>query len=104
MDALNQAAAFAGTKMFQALGDSGITAADWKEAFGIELGSLGDWPSSAHCPSLLVTVPVTDTTKARQIEEALLAAEETRSWTATEKRGVRYSSEPATASLCAMTT
>jgi len=42
MDTLNQAAAFAGTKMFQALSDSGITAADWKAAFGIEFGSLGD--------------------------------------------------------------
>jgi hypothetical protein len=29
--------AFAGTKIFQALSDSGITAADWKAAFGIEL-------------------------------------------------------------------
>src|SRR5256886_9372625 len=44
MDALNQAAAFAGTKIFQALSDSGITAADWRAAFGIELGSLADWP------------------------------------------------------------
>ena len=53
MDTLNQAAAFAGTKIFQALSDSGITAADWKAAFGIELGSLADWPSSAHWPSFL---------------------------------------------------
>ena len=65
MDTLNQAAAFAGTKIFQALSDSGITAADWKAAFGIELGSLGNWPSSARWPSLLVTLPVTDATKAR---------------------------------------
>jgi hypothetical protein len=46
MDTLNQAAAFAGTKIFQALSDSGITAADWKAAFGIELGSLANWPSA----------------------------------------------------------
>jgi hypothetical protein len=75
MDTLNQVAAFAGTKIFQALSDSGITAADWKAAFGIELGSLGNWPSSARWPSLLVTLPVTDATKAGQIVEALLRAE-----------------------------
>src|SRR5437762_1777891 len=60
MDTLNQVAAFAGTKIFQALSDSGITAADWKAAFGIELGSLANWPSSSRWPSLLVTLPVTD--------------------------------------------
>jgi hypothetical protein len=36
MDTLNQAAAFAGTKIFQALSDSGITAADWKAAFELK--------------------------------------------------------------------
>ena len=69
MDTLNQAAAFAGTKIFQALSDSGITPADWKAAFGIELGSLATWPSGARWPSLFVTLPVTDATKARQIVE-----------------------------------
>jgi hypothetical protein len=103
MDTLNQAAAFAGTKIFQALSDSGITAADWKAAFGIELGSLANWPSGAHWPSLLVTVPVTDATKARQIVETLLKAEENGSWTATEKDGVRYFSKQSAASFVAIT-
>ena len=103
MDTLNQAAAFAGTKMFQALSDSGITAADWKAAFGIELGSLANWPSSAHWPSLLVTLPVTDATKAEKIVEALLRAEEDGSWTATEKDGVRYFSKQSAASFVAIT-
>ncbi len=103
MDTLNQAAAFAGTKIFQALSDSGITAADWKAAFGIELGSLANWPSSAHWPSLLVTLPVTDATKAGQIVEALLRAEEDGSWTATEKDGVRYFSKQSAASFVAIT-
>jgi len=40
-DTLNQAAVFAGTKMFR-LSLTGITAADWKAAFGVELGSLAD--------------------------------------------------------------
>jgi len=103
MDTLNQAAAFAGTKIFQALSDSRITAADWKAAFGIELGSLANWPSSAHWPSLLVTVPVTDATKAGQIVEALLRAEEEGSWTPTEKDGVRYFSKQSAASFVAIT-
>jgi hypothetical protein len=103
MDTLNQAAAFAGTKMFQALSDSGITTADWKAAFGIELGSLADWPSSAHWPSLLVTLPVTDASKAGKIVETLLRAEENGSWTATEKDGVRYFSKQSAASFIAIT-
>ena len=103
MDSLNQAAAFAGTKMFQALTDSGITAADWKAAFGIELASLADWPQSAHWPSLLVTVPVKDTAKAGKIVEALLRADEEATWTQTEKDGVRYLSKQSLASFAAIT-
>jgi hypothetical protein len=103
MDTLNQAAAFAGTKIFQALSDSGITAADWKAAFGIELGSLAKWPSNARWPSLLVSLPVTDATKARQIVEVLLRAQEDGSWTATEKDGVRYFSKQSAASFIAIT-
>jgi hypothetical protein len=103
MDTLNQAAAFAGTKIFQALSDSGITAADWKAAFGIELGSLATWPSGARWPSLFVTLPVTDATKARQIVDALLRAEEDGSWTDSEKDGVRYLSKQTAASFVAIT-
>jgi len=103
MDTLNQAAAFAGTKIFQALSDSGITAADWKAAFGVELGSLATWPSSARWPSLLVTIPVTDATKSRQIVETLVRADEEGSWTATEKDGVSYLSKQTAASFVAIT-
>lgn len=103
MDTLNQAAAFAGTKIFQALSDNGITAADWKAAFGIELGSLAAWPSSARWPTLLVTLPVTDATKAGQIVETLLRAEEDGSWTPTEKDGVRYFSKQSAASFVTIT-
>jgi len=103
MDTLNQAAAFAGTKIFQALSDSGITATDWKGAFGIELGSLADWPPSAHWPSLLVTLPVVDTTKAGKIVEALLHADDDAAWTQTEKDGVRYFSKQSAASFVAIT-
>jgi hypothetical protein len=103
MDTLNQAAAFAGTKMFQALTDSGITEADWKAAFEIELGSLADWPPSAHWPSLVVTVPVKDTAKAGKIVEALLRADSEATWTQTEKDGVRYFSKQSLASFVAIT-
>ena len=103
MDTLNQAAAFAGTKIFQALSDSGVTASDWKGAFGIELGSLADWPPSAHWPSLLVILPVMDTTKAGKIVEALLHADEGAAWTQTEKDGVRYFSKQSAASFVAIT-
>jgi hypothetical protein len=103
MDTLNDAAAFAGTKIFQALSDSGITAADWKAAFGIELASLADWPSTAHWPSLLVTLPVVDATKAGNIVDALLRAEENGSWTTTEKDGVRYFSKQSAAGFVTIT-
>lgn len=103
MDTLNQAATLAGTKAFQALSDSGITAADWKAAFGIELGSLADWPSNAHWPSLLVTLPVMDAAKAAKIVEALLHADEEASWAQTEKGGVRYFSKQSVGSLVAIT-
>jgi len=102
IDTFNQTAVFAGTKIFQALSDSGITAADWKAAFGVELGSLADWPSSARLPSLFVTLPVTDATKAGKIVEALLQAEEDGSWTATEKDGVHYFSKQPAASFVAI--
>ena len=103
MDTLNQAAVFAGTKMFQALTDSGITAADWKAAFEVELGSLADWPPSVQWPSLLVTVPVKDTARAGKIVETLLRADEEATWAQTEKDGVRYFSKQSLASFVAIT-
>ncbi len=103
IDTLNQAAAFAGTKVFQALTDSGITADDWRAAFGLELASLADWPSSAHWPSLLLTLPVTDAAKAGKITDALIRADEGATWTQTEKDGVRYFSKQSAASLVAIT-
>src|SRR5437773_3493771 len=72
IDTLNQVAALAGAKIFQVLADSGIAADDWKAAFGLELSSLADWPSSAHWPSLLLTLPIIDAAKAGKIVEALI--------------------------------
>ena len=103
IDTLNQAASLAGAKIFQGLADSGVTADDWKAAFGLELGSLADWPSSAQWPSLLLTLPVMDAAKAGKIVEALIGADENATWTQTEKGGIRYFSKQSAASLVAIT-
>ncbi len=105
IDTLNQAAGIGGAvqKLFQAFSDSGITTEDWKAAFGVELGSLADWPSSAHWPSLLVTLPVKDMTKAGEIVEAATRADDNAIWTRTEKNGVRYFSMQSPANFIAVT-
>ena len=104
-EALSQAAGVGGAmqKLFQTFSNSGITADDWKAAFGLELGSLADWPSSAHWPSLLLTLSVIDATKAGEIVEAITRGEEDAIWTQTEKDGVRYFSMQSSASLIAVT-
>ena len=105
IDALNQAAGIAGTmqKFFQTFSDSGITADDWKAAFGVELGSLADWPSNAPWPSLILTLPVIDMARASKIVEAVTRADENAIWTQTEKDSVRYFSMPSSATLIAIT-
>jgi hypothetical protein len=105
METLNQAAGLGGMmdKFAQAFSDSGITADDWKAAFGPELGSLADWPSSAHWPTLLLTLPVLDAAKAGRIVEAATRADQDAIWTRTEKDGVRYFSMQSPATLVAIT-
>jgi hypothetical protein len=105
METLNQAATLSGAvqKAFQDFATSGIAADDWKAAFGLELGALADWPSSAHWPSLLLTLPVLDRTKASKIIEAFTRADEGAIWTQTEKDGVRYFSKQSAATLVAIT-
>ena len=103
IDTLNQVAAFGANKVLQSLADGGITADDWKAAFGTELGSLADWPSSAHWPSLLLTLPVTDAAKAETIVDALIRGDEGATWTRTEKDGIRYFSKQSASSLVAIT-
>ena len=105
METLNQAAGLSGMtqKFAQAFSDSGITVDDWKAAFGLELGSLADWPSSAHWPTLLLTLPVLDVAKAGKIVEAATRADEDAIWTRAEKDGVRYFSMQSSATLVAIT-
>jgi hypothetical protein len=103
VDVLNQVSALAGAKIFQSLSDSGITADDWKGAFGLELESLADWPSDAHWPSLLLTLPVTDTSKVGRIVEAFTRADDDAAWMKSEKDDVRYFTKQSVASLVAIT-
>src|SRR6266850_2479586 len=105
METLNQAATLGGAvqKVFQDLATSGIAADDWKAAFGLELAALADWPSSAHWPSLLLTLPVLDMAKASKIIEAFTRTDEGAIWMQTEKDGVRYFSKQSAATLVAIT-
>jgi len=90
-------------KILQSFFNSGITADDWKAAFGVELGSLADWPSSGHWPSLLLTLPVVDSAKAGEVVEAVTRADEDAIWTQTEKDGVRYFSMQSPGNLITIT-
>jgi hypothetical protein len=105
METLNQAATLGGAvqKVFQDFANSGIAGDDWKAAFGLELGALADWPSSAHWPSLILTLPVLDVARAGKIVETFTRADEGAIWTQTEKDGVRYFSKQSVATLVAIT-
>jgi hypothetical protein len=105
IETLNQVAGLGGIvqKILQSFFNRGITADDWKAAFGVELGSLAEWPSSAHWPSLLLTLPVVDSAKAGKVVEAVTRADEDAIWTQTEKDGVRYFSMQSPGNLIAIT-
>ena len=73
----------------------GITRADWIDAFGNELGVIGDWPASNRLPSLFATLAVKDAAKAKYLVESLTtAAPASGGWTQSEKDGVQYFSQP----------
>jgi hypothetical protein len=105
METLGQAASLGGAlqKVLVDLASNGIAPEDWKAAFGIELGALADWSSSAHWPSVILTLPVRDVAKAGKIIEAFIRADEGANWTQTEKDTVRYFSKQSAATLVAMT-
>lgn len=107
LDALSQvtgsAAVTAGwQRTLQALARSGVTAEDWKAAFGVELGALAEWPATARWPWLFISFPVQDTAKAGRIVEALTRVDEDSIWNQTEKDTVRYFSMRSPASLFAI--
>jgi hypothetical protein len=67
------------------------------------LAALADWPASGHWPSLLLTLPVLDMSRASTIIEAFTRADEGAIWTQTEKDGVHYFSKQSVATLVATT-
>jgi len=105
IDTINQTAGIGGRvqQLFQTLSANGITADDWKAAFGVELGSFAEWPTNARWPWLLLALPVKDATKAGQIVEACTKVDEDATWTRTEKDGVRYFLMQSPASFIAIT-
>lgn len=79
-----------------AIAQAGISRADWADAFGAELGVIGDWPATARIPALLATLPVKDAAKAdRIIMTITAAAAEGSRWAASDRDGVRYYSQVA---------
>ncbi len=90
--------------LFDAASRNGVTVDDWKTAFELELGSLADWPATAHWPSLIATLPVKDPARANKIVGALTPAiDKDAPWTKTEKDDVSYFFMPTPASLFAIT-
>ncbi len=78
-------------KVFDAASRNGVTAEDWKAAFALELESVADWPAGARWPSLILTLPVKDATRATRLVSSLTTAiDEDGVWTKTERDGVQY--------------
>lgn len=75
-----------------ALGAAGVTLEDFRSAFGVEAGVIGDWPENTRMPALLATLPVRDATKANQILAAVTATGGAAggAWTQSSKDGVQY--------------
>lgn len=91
-------------KVFDATTRAGVTVDDWKAAFDLELGSLADWPQSAHWPSIISTLGVKDPARANKIVNALThAIDEDVPWKKSEKDGVAYFYMQTPASVLAIT-
>jgi hypothetical protein len=77
--------------MVAALSAAGITKADWQSAFEPEVALLADWGAQARWPSVLATLPVKDSAKAKRIITTLTtSASEGANWTQQQKDGVLY--------------
>ncbi|MGI8821146.1 MAG: hypothetical protein ACR2ID_09815 [Chthoniobacterales bacterium] len=72
----------------------GISLGDWKAAFQPELSVLGIWPESTRWPALFASLPVKDAEKARAIVSAITTDPVANPWTATERDGVEYFTQP----------
>lgn len=77
------------------LAAAGITMDDWNAAFGQEFGLIGEWPATAHFPTLIATLPTKDLAKATQLLGTAAKADSARQWTQSDKDGVHYFSSEA---------
>jgi len=104
LDKLSQAPGFSDRlqKLLQTFRDNGITANDWKTAFGAELSVLADWGENKRWPSVVLSLPVLDAAKAQKIVDVAMRADEDSAWSRTEKNGVRYFSMQSPATLIAI--
>jgi hypothetical protein len=107
-DAINQATGTAPIvagwrKILRSFARTGITAEAWKAAFGVELGTLAEWPATARWPWFLGTFPVQDAEKACKMVDAITRVDEDSIWKQTEKDGVRYFLMVSPANLFAIT-
>lgn len=84
----------------RALESNGITLENWNTAFAPELSWIGEWPTSAHWPSLVAILSVKDPAKANRILNVITAADnDSVVWTRREKDGVQYFSARSSAQL-----
>lgn len=90
-------------KGFDVASRNGITIDDWKAGFDLELGSLADWPATAHWPSVIAALPVKDPVRANKIVNALTSAiDEDGDWKKIDKDGIHFFVLQTPASLLAV--
>jgi hypothetical protein len=81
----------AAQKISNALSAAGLTADDWKKAFGSEFAMISEWPEQRHWPSLVISTAVRDPARGRKIIDALLQGfGPDEHWQQTDRDGVHY--------------
>jgi hypothetical protein len=71
-----------------ALAAQGITVEQWQSAFGDEIGLVGDWAENTRWPSLLLSVPVKDVAKAKDLVDSVTKLRPDQQWTRQENDNV----------------
>jgi hypothetical protein len=78
-------------RITQTLSAKGITLESWNSAFGPEISWIGEWPATAHWPSLFLTVPVKNAAQAGNILNVITTDnEDSITWNQKNKDGIRY--------------
>jgi hypothetical protein len=80
-------------KFTSALSANGVTAEEWKAAFGSEVGIVGTWGTNSQWPSLVAAMAVKDSAKANRIVTIVTNTNPNTDddrWTHREKEGVHY--------------